>query len=205
MREPGVNTCHSSFFERATIFVASALATQIYLPILIIGSVMKAHSNATSIRTHSAFAASALASSHPLLGLPAELITALPEAMLLRLEVPGAPVPVCVWTGTLELGHEACSALPVLAEAIVFDGLELAALVTATSADRLWHADFLGLCFEKWRRPEVRIDVEQALAGANPDPDERWTLARIFTRLGVTLDAVELDYAPISQPLHVAA
>jgi hypothetical protein len=140
---------------------------------------------------------------HPILALPAQLVAELPEPMLLRLHVPGAPVPVCMWTGSL--AAETRAALPVLADTIVFDGAELSALALATEADRLWHADFLGMCFEKWRKPETRINGAQALAGANPDPSMSFTLDRAFRRLGIEIESVEFDMSSIAAPMHAAA
>jgi hypothetical protein len=108
-----------------------------------------------------------------------------------------------MWTGSL--ATETRAALPVLADTIVFDGSELSALACAVEADRLWHADFLGFCFEKWRRPETRISVAQALAGANPDPSISFTLGRAFQRLGIEIESVEFDMSSIVAPLHAAA
>lgn len=163
---------------------------------------MTAHSKPTFIGTRMAPAAS-VPPVHPILDLPARWVAELPEPLVLRLRVPGSPVPVCVWTGGWAL--TAPDAVPVLADTIIFDAQELAALVCAVEADRLWHADFLGLCFEKWRNPEVRVQTETLLAGANPDDSQHWRLGRVFQRLGVQLDAVELETAPIARPLHVAA
>jgi hypothetical protein len=119
----------------------------------------------------------------------------------MELRVPGAPVPVVFWTGVAAQRENA----PVLADTIVFDGAEIEALLPACEADRLWHADFLGLCFEKWRRPEVPVRAAELLAGANAEPDAGWTLGRVFSRLGIELEAIQLDVEPIARPLHAAA
>jgi hypothetical protein len=160
----------------------------------------------TPISSHAAFAAGNSSSSdqsdqEAVLSLPARLVPGLPVPLTLRLRVPGAPVPVCIWTGTAAAGARA----PVLADTIVFDGAELAALAVAAEADRVWHPEFLGLCFEKWRRPDTRVSEAELLAGANPDPEVSWSLERLLRRLGIELLGVELEIAPIVRPLHVAA
>ena len=136
-----------------------------------------------------------------LLALPARLVSGLPVPVCLELRVPGAPVPVVLWSGVAEQRENA----PVLADTIVFDGSELEAILPACEADRLWHADFLGLCFEKWRRPEVPVRAAELLGGANPDPDAGWTLGRVLARLGIELEAIELGVEPVARPLHAAA
>lgn len=157
----------------------------------------------TPISSHAAYAAGVVHSQavESVLALPARLVPSLPVPMLLRLHVPGAPVPVCVWTGTPEHAHRA----PVLADTIVFDGAELEALAIAAEADRIWHPEFLGLCFEKWRRPQERLSPQALLAGANADESVTWDLARLLRRLGVELETVDLDCPPVVGPLHVAA
>jgi hypothetical protein len=138
-----------------------------------------------------------------LLTVPAALASSLPVPACLRLKVPGAPVPVVFWTGNVSaLKREAA---PVLADIIVFDGAELQAMVCAAEADRLWHADLLGLCFEKWRRPEVPVRAAELLDGANPDAHGSWTLGRVFARLGVEVESIALDEEPLARPLHAAA
>jgi hypothetical protein len=137
-----------------------------------------------------------------LLAVPARLVSALPVPVCLRLRVPGSPVPVMLWTGAYAAGR---ASTPVLADIIVFDGAELEALVIATEADRLWHADFLGLCFEKWRTPEVPVRAAELLGGANEEPDAGWSLGRVLARLGIEVETFELEAAPVARPLHAAA
>ena len=50
-----------------------------------------------------------------LLGLPAQLLSGLPDPVRLRLRVPGAPVPVVLWTGHIR--PQSRHATPVLADA----------------------------------------------------------------------------------------
>ncbi|HTU61406.1 MAG TPA: hypothetical protein VMF89_23285 [Polyangiales bacterium] len=137
-----------------------------------------------------------------LLAVPARLVSALPVPVCLRLRVPGSPVPVMLWTGAYAVGR---ASTPVLADIIVFDGAELEALVTASEADRLWHADFLGLCFEKWRTPDVPVRAAELLGGANQEPDAGWSLGRVFARLGIEVETFELEAEPVARPLHAAA
>jgi hypothetical protein len=136
-----------------------------------------------------------------LLAVPARLVSGLPMPVSLQLRVPGSPVPVVLWSGVAERR----SVTPVLADTIVFDGGELDALVTASEADRLWHADFLGLCFEKWRRPDVPVRAAELLGGANAEADANWTLGRVLARLGIEVEAIELDVEPIARALYAAA
>jgi hypothetical protein len=93
----------------------------------------------------------------------------------------------------------------VLADAIIFDGAELESLAIAAEADRLWHAGFLGLCFEKWRRPEVPVRTAELLCGANPDPTSHWSLGQVLSRLGVVLESMDFGCEPEARPLHAAA
>lgn len=137
-----------------------------------------------------------------LLTMPARLVSGLPVPVCLHLRVPGSPVPVMLWTGAYATGR---ATTPVLADVIVFDGAELEALVVAAEADRLWHADFLGLCFEKWRTPDVPVRAAELLGGANAEPDAGWSLSRVLVRLGLEVESFELDAQPIARPLHAAA
>jgi len=144
------------------------------------------------------------AEAQELLGLPAQVVGGLPAPVALRLHVPGTPVPVVLWTG--RISPEARRATPVLADMIVFDGAELEAIVCACEADRLWHADFLGLCFEKWRRPEVPVRAAELLDGANADENASWTFGRVLTRLGLEVEMMELDERePVARSLYEAA
>jgi hypothetical protein len=74
---------------------------------------------------------------------------------------------------------------------ITFDRDELRALVLGVEADRIWHREFLGFCFEKWRAPAFRVSSETALGGANPDPQIAWSTASFLRRLQARLTAVE--------------
>jgi hypothetical protein len=135
--------------------------------------------------------------------LPAQWLSTLPESIQLWLDVPGAPAQVCLFSGE----HDPDAPEHVLADTIVFDGAELNALVCAVEADRIWHGDFLGLCFEKWRQPQHRVEAQALLAGANPENGESaiWSVERVLRRLGARLQHVEFGAAPRVKPLHVAA
>lgn len=133
--------------------------------------------------------------------LPARLLPCLPLPLTLWLDVPGAPVPVCLTTAVAEGAAE-----PVLGPRVVFDRDEVAALVIGAEADRVWRRELLGMCFDKWRRPALRIVAADALAGALPDASEVWSVERVLRRLGATVVRVELaDDAPPRHSIPVAA
>jgi hypothetical protein len=125
-----------------------------------------------------------------LLSLPAELLPDLPLPVTLRLAIEGAPARVQL--RTWERAGPVPEATESLADVISFDREEVRALVMAAQADRIWRADLLGLCFDKWRRPAHRLTLEEALAGANIDASSEWTLARVLARLGATVESIEL-------------
>jgi hypothetical protein len=132
------------------------------------------------------------------LALPARLVPDLPLAVTLNLALEGAPTRV-------QLTTRACtSAGHSLADVIVFDREELRALFTAVQADRMWRKELLGVCFDKWRKPEHRLTLEHALAGANPD-EQDWPLSRVLARLGATVESIELGDDARVLPLSRAA
>jgi hypothetical protein len=121
------------------------------------------------------------------------LVPDLPLGFTLTLCVDGAPARLQV---TTELRLEAGDSL---ADVIMFDREELRALIAGVQADRMWRKDLLGVCFDKWRKPDHRLTFEVALAGANPDENEAgWSLGRVLSRIGATVEAIELadDFAP---------
>jgi hypothetical protein len=150
------------------------------------------------------------------LALPALALADLPEPIALHLRVPGAPRSVLFTTQRMSCSDPSApstsSASPTNAAAlnttstlysharphaeaahaiITFDRDELRALVLGVEADRIWHREFLGFCFEKWRAPAFRVSVEQALGGANRDCEVAWSCARFLRRLQAQLSAVE--------------
>lgn len=135
------------------------------------------------------------------LALPARLVPDLPLPITLWLAIEGAPARVqlttCERAGPERSGES-------LADVIAFDREELRALLVAVQADRIWRKDLLGLCFDKWRRPDHRLTLRDALAGANPDESD-WTLARVLARLGATVEAVELGEESRADRLSFAA
>jgi hypothetical protein len=140
----------------------------------------------------------------PLLNLSAEIVPDLPVPVTLWLAIEGAPARVQLTTRACEHGAGECPEHS-LADVIVFDREEFRALVTAVEADRMWRKDLLGLCFDKWRRPDHRLTVSDALAGANPDP-QHWSLERVLTRLGATLERLDLgDESAPERALSAAA
>jgi hypothetical protein len=154
------------------------------------------------------------------LALPALALADLPEPIALHLRVAGAPGSVLFTTqripcsdprsasSTASTGSASPTGIGALnttstqhshathhahaARAIIaFDRDELRALVLGVEADRIWHREFLGFCFEKWRAPTFRLSVEQALGGANRDCQAAWSSARFLRRLQAQLSAVE--------------
>ena len=136
-----------------------------------------------------------------LLALPASLVPDLPLPVTLWLAIEGAPARVQLSTreraGPSQIRES-------LAEVIGFDREEVRALVIAVQADRIWRKDLLGLCFDKWRKPDHRLTLRDALAGANPD-EQDWSLARVLARLGATIESVELGEDSSALPLSAAA
>lgn len=128
-----------------------------------------------------------------LLALPARLVPELPLAFTLSLSIEGAPTRVQF---TTELHLDAGDSL---ADVIVFDREELRALFAAVQTDRIWRKDLLGVCFDKWRKPDHRLTLEHALSGANPD-EQDWSLGRVLARLGATVDSIELADDALHEP-----
>lgn len=122
-----------------------------------------------------------------LLALPAHLAPDVPLGFTLTVCVDGAPARLQL---TTELRLEGGDSL---ADVIVFDREELRALIAGVEADRIWRKDLLGICFDKWRKPDHRLTSDAALAGANPDEDEtNWSLGRVLARIGATVESIEL-------------
>jgi glycine/D-amino acid oxidase-like deaminating enzyme len=136
-----------------------------------------------------------------LLALPAVLVPDLPLPVTLWLAIEGAPARVQLTTRE-RAGPTLAS--QTLADVIAFDREELRAIVLAVQADRLWRKDLLGLCFDKWRRPDHRLTLSEALAGANTD-ETQWTLGRVLSRIGATIDSFELGDESSLDRLSVAA
>jgi hypothetical protein len=124
-----------------------------------------------------------------LLEFPGRWLIDLPEPVVLHLRVAGAPVPVSFVTHATA----SCGEAPVLAASISYLPDELHALVLGVEADRIWHREFLGFCFEKWRRPTFRLSVAEALDGANPDHEQpAWSCERILQRLQARVAGFEI-------------
>jgi hypothetical protein len=125
-----------------------------------------------------------------LLDLPALVLAELPEPIVLHVHVPGAPGSVLLTTRSIP-NSDASTDSRAGRAIITFDRDELRALVLGVEADRIWHREFLGFCFEKWRAPAFRVSSEAALGGANPDPQIAWSSASFLRRLQARLTAVE--------------
>jgi hypothetical protein len=148
----------------------------------------------------------AIVAARSLLDFPARWLPDLPEPISLSLLVAGAPVPVVFAFATIATiattPHSEDAA--VLAATIRYDRDELRALVLGVEADRIWHREFLGFCFEKWRRPTFRLSLTEALAGANPDHEQpAWSLERILYRLQARQARIDgLELVAVSPPLR---
>jgi hypothetical protein len=147
------------------------------------------------------------------LALPALALADLPEPITLHLHVPGAPGSVVFTTQRIPCsdpcntaaGTARTAALNATSSAhshvrphadavravLTFDRDELRALVLGVEADRIWHREFLGFCFEKWRAPAFRLTAELALGGANRDCQASWSCERFLQRLQARLCSVE--------------
>lgn len=121
------------------------------------------------------------------LSLSARQLAALPLPPRLGLHVPGVPGIVRVELDPAEAGASRAEG------ELVLDRGEWRALVLGAEADRLWPSDLAALCRRKVSDPSFRIDVESALAGAQPDPRESWSVARVLSRVGAELLSIELE------------
>lgn len=120
------------------------------------------------------------------LELPGRWIAELPCPPALALRVPGVPGLVRV---------DVAGRCPARPDEVVLDAEEWRSVVLGVEADRLWRADFVGLCARKRSDPSWRIGAEVALAGAQPDPEERWSTARVLARLEAEVLEIELHAA----------
>jgi hypothetical protein len=115
------------------------------------------------------------------LELPADLLGALPRPPRIALWAAGVSETVVV-----ALDGSA-------GEGIVLGPDEWRAIVSGACADRLWPADFVALCRRKSSDPAWRIDEETALAGAQPDPRERWSARRVLDRIGAFVLSIDVE------------
>lgn len=118
------------------------------------------------------------------LELPAEVLGSLPLTPRLTLHVGGVP-------GLVVIDLEPASA-PTSEGELRFDAAEWRAIVVAASADRVWPMDFVSFCRRKRDEPAWRIEEETALAGAQPDPRERWSARRVLARIGAELVSIDV-------------
>lgn len=118
------------------------------------------------------------------LELPARLLFELPLAPSLGLHVPGVEGVVRVSRAAEESEDDTSG--PSL------DAEEWVALVLGAEADRVWPRDLVGLLARKAADPSFRLIPEITLEGAQPDPEERWSLRRLLDRIGAELLSIEL-------------
>ncbi len=114
------------------------------------------------------------------LDLPARVLLDLPVPPRLGLHVLGVE-------GVVRIGGD------IRPDAEVgFDREEWRALVVATEADRVWPHDFTRFCQLKAAGSHP-LGLTEALAGAQPDLQEEWSLRAVLERLGVELLSIDLD------------
>jgi hypothetical protein len=118
---------------------------------------------------------------------PAGWVLDLPRAVELALHVPGVlGVVRASRTKDVLVGAYA-------AGEIAFDAAEWRAIVEGVQSDRIWPQDFRAFCERKRDEPELSLTAEIALAGAQPDRGEQWTLARVLRRIGAEVIAIDVE------------
>lgn len=116
--------------------------------------------------------------------LPARVLLELPAPPVLGLHVPGVDGVLRVSVdGEGEPGE------------IGLDRDEWHALVVGVEADRVWPRDLVAMLRRKATEPTYRLDLLDALAGGQPDPEESWDLAAVLDRLDAALLSVEASFA----------
>jgi hypothetical protein len=119
------------------------------------------------------------------LALPAAVLPDLPVPPAIGLHIPSVP-------GIVRLALDPQKAEPRDGE-LVIDAGEWRAIVAGAEADRLWPASFVAFCARKRDEPSWRIEAEIALAGAQPDPNECWSVSRVLRRIGAEVVSIDLE------------
>lgn len=112
--------------------------------------------------------------------MPARWLFSLPQAVELSLHVPGV-------AGVVRVNLDGESTDDDTDGSVWLDGDEWIALVVGVEADRVWDLDLRGWLERKRTDPAFRLCPELTLAGAQPDPEESWTVARVLDRVGASL------------------
>lgn len=120
-----------------------------------------------------------------LLELPARVLPGLPIETRFYLHLLRVTDEVVLTTAKIQAGKEAELGL-------IFDGLELAALVTASESGRVLPQDLVRFCQQKSDDPEFRVDATVALAGAQSQTCPAWSLGRLLRSWNAELVAVDL-------------
>jgi hypothetical protein len=129
-----------------------------------------------------------------LLSFPARHLGGLPLPVRIDLEAHGIAHEI-VWTSELRCAPP---------RSIAFDADEVRAIGIGVQAERLWPADFRGLCLRKLHDPSFRVTAQTALSGAQPDPGPAWSLARVLSTLELQLvDATWAAPVEDSEESHV--
>ena len=120
-----------------------------------------------------------------LLELPARALPGLPIETRFYLHLAGVTDEVVLTTSEIQADSEGGLGL-------IFDGLELSALVTASESGRVLPRDMVRFCQQKSLDPEFRVDVAVALAGAHSQACPAWSLGRLLRSWNAELVAVDL-------------
>jgi len=133
-----------------------------------------------------------------LLAFPAQLLGGLPVPSRFVLQALSF-APRIIWT---------TESAPVTRDGIVFDADEVRALAIGVQAERLWAADLKGFCLRKLHDPSFGVTELAALGGAQPSPDQPWSLGRVLRWLDLELSGIELatcDELTAASDAHVVA
>lgn len=115
-----------------------------------------------------------------MMAFPARWLGELPMPPSFSLHVAGVPGLIRVGADQTERAaeHEVALTWP-----------EWAALCRGVEADRMWPADLVRVAQRKRDNPAYRLELEDALAGAQVDKSECWELERVLERVDAHLVA----------------
>lgn len=133
------------------------------------------------------------------LHLPARHLAGLPVPVSFTLQVAGIPYEI-TWASAPSSGSNA---------GIEFNAAEIHAIARGIEAERLWPADFKGMCLAKLHDPAVRITEDIAMGGVfvmHEPAVEPWSLGRVLRWLDAELVGFTVDTGqPLASSSSVAA